>query len=248
MNQVAGTILVVDDNAALAENLAEILADVGYQAAWAESAEAALEAIGRGGVAALITDYRLPGLNGAQLIAELRRRGESIPVVVMSAHTDPDTIGRSHRAGALDVLAKPVDIGQLVNTVGDLVREGSDVLLVDDNIPLAENLAESLRAAGHDVVVGTSMADALSHRSRPGVAIVDYRLPDGSGVDLAERLAARDPRVRILFVSGHHDELTNDLRGPLADAPRMNKPIDVSRLLAWVAGAVSHGQTTRPGR
>ncbi len=248
MTQLAGTILVVDDNAALAENLAEILGDVGYRAAVADSAEAALDTIGRGDVAALITDYRLPGLNGAQLISEIRRRGINIPAVVISAHTDPKTIALARSAGALDVLAKPINIGHLISVVEDLGNDGTTVLLVEDNAVLAENLSEVLRLAGYQVVLGTSVADVLSRPGRPRVAIVDYHLPDGSGVDLAQLLTARDPRVQILFVSGYHDDLLKQLKGPLTDAAHMDKPLDLSRLLAWVAGAVSHGQTARSGR
>lgn len=252
MSRLSGTILVVDDHVALAENLAEILGDVGYQTAWTDSAESALDTVGRGGIAALITDYRLPGLNGAQLIAELRRRGIDIPAVVMSAHTDQETIGSSETAGALEVFPKPVDVAQLMRMVEALDRGETAVLVVEDNRSLAENLAEALRGAGHEVIVGTSGADALSHRTRPGIAIVDYRLPDGSGIDVAERLTARDPQIRILFVSGHGEELGQELgkqlRGPLLDAPRMDKPVDVSRLLAWVASAVSHEKAPRPRR
>ena len=248
MSRLRGTILVVDDHVSLAENLAEILADVGYQTAWADSAEAALQAIDRGGIAALITDYRLPGLNGAQLIAELRRRGIGIPAVVMSAHTDPETIGTAEIAGALEVFSKPVDMQHLMALVEHLGQGETAVLVVEDNKSLAENLTEALRGAGHDVLVGANLADALSHRTLPDVALVDYRLPDATGVDVAERLTARNPQIRIMFVSGHGEELGRQLRGPLSEAPRMEKPLDVSRLLAWVASAVSHGQTSRPNR
>jgi len=243
-----GTILVVDDHVALAENLAEILGDVGFQTTWADSAEAALLAIERGGIAALITDYRLPGLSGAQLIAEMRRRGVGIPAVVMSAHTDPETIGQAEAAGALEVFPKPVDMGHLIALVEEIGRGETAVLVVDDNRSLAENLTEALRGAGHKVLFGANSAEALAHRSLPGIAIVDYRLPDGTGIEVARRLTARDPDIQIMFVSGFADELGGELRGPLSDAPRMDKPVDVSRLLAWVASAVSHEETTRPRR
>ena len=56
----------------------------------ANTAEAALQVIGQGNVAALITDYRLPGISGAGLIAELRQRGNLIPALVISAFNDDD--------------------------------------------------------------------------------------------------------------------------------------------------------------
>jgi DNA-binding NtrC family response regulator len=92
---LAGKILIVDDHVDLADNLAEILENAGYQTVVADSAEAALDRLERNDVAALITDYRLPGLNGAELIVELRRRGLTIPAVVMSAFTDDRTIDKA---------------------------------------------------------------------------------------------------------------------------------------------------------
>jgi DNA-binding NtrC family response regulator len=108
-----GAILVVDDNVELAENVVEILEVAGYEAVLAASAEAALLRVAQGGIGALITDFRLPGLTGAELIIELRRSGCRIPMAVMSAYTDAANVQRAEAAGALDVMPKPLDLGRL---------------------------------------------------------------------------------------------------------------------------------------
>jgi two-component system, response regulator PdtaR len=243
-----GKILIVDDHYDLAENLAEILDNAGYQTATAASAEVGLERVERGDIAALITDYRLPGRNGAQLIAELRRRGIDIPAVVMSAFTDEATIVDSRVSGALAVLPKPVALDQMLSLVAEVGKEGAVVLLVEDNSSLAENLAEVLRSRGYQAWVRGSVAEALTSRPFPDAAIVDYRLPDGTGVDVAERLATRDPATSILFLSGHADELADKLTGQLAGVPRLTKPVDPERLLTWLSAAVGNGRTARPRR
>ena len=114
-------ILVVDDHIDLAENLAEILAVYGHDAVVAPSAEAGLIRIAVGDIHMLITDFRLPGRSGAQMIADLRHRHIQIPAVLISAYTDDDTIAAALEAGALEVLAKPVDIQHLVPLVDRLV-------------------------------------------------------------------------------------------------------------------------------
>jgi two-component system, response regulator PdtaR len=246
---LAGKILVVDDHVDLADNLAEILENAGYQAVVADSAEAALDRLERNDIAALITDYRLPGLNGAELILEIRRRGSPIPAVVMSAFTDDQTIDRASRAGALEVLPKPLDLPHLFQVAKALGRDDGIVLVVEDNRELAENLAEALGEQGFQTNVTGSVAAALAARPRPGAAIVDFALPDGTGIDVAERLKARDPGVKLLFVSGHGPELERRLSGPLAREDRLEKPVPVERLLEWVKTALGHGrQTTHPDR
>ncbi|HEY0713103.1 MAG TPA: response regulator [Polyangia bacterium] len=245
---LGGTVLVVDDHIHLAENLAEILEGVGYQVEVADSAEAALTRIERGGVVALITDYRLPGLTGAGLIAALRQRGWDMPALVMSAFTDDETIATSRSAGAYDVLAKPIEIERLLELVGTMGDDERLILLAEDNNELAENLTEILKSGGHEVYVTSSMQEAVATTPPPSIAILDYHLPDGDGVEIAERLAARNPGLQVLFISGHTDELRTRLSGRLAAAHSLEKPIDIASLLTWVQTAVQHGQTQRPRR
>ena len=112
----SGHVLVVDDQIELAENIAEISQGIGFETEVAGSAEAGLERVARGGITAVVTDYRLPGQSGAHLIQELRRRGERIPVLMMSAYTDEATIDRSRAAGAWLFLPKPVPLPTLVDS------------------------------------------------------------------------------------------------------------------------------------
>jgi CheY-like chemotaxis protein len=79
--------------------------------------------------------------------------------------------------------------------------------------------------------------------------VLDYRLPDGNGVEAAEALLARNARIRLLFLSGYVAELQAGLRhGPAATAAQLAKPVDAERLLAWVAEALGRGSAERPRR
>jgi DNA-binding response OmpR family regulator len=245
----APKVLVVDDHVDLAENIAEILAASGYEAVVAASAEEGLDRVAAGDITALITDYRLPGRSGAELIAELRRRGQRVPALVISAFSDDDTVAHARAAGAADVLPKPVDLGKLLGLMSQLTRDDGVVLLVDDNRELAENLAEVLRSGGHQAHVCFSVAEVRALSGVPRAAVIDYRLPDGTGLDVARQLATRDARIPILFISGHGSELQEHLRdGSAAGAHALEKPVDVGRLLAWVAEALGRGATERPRR
>jgi CheY-like chemotaxis protein len=235
-----GSILVVDDNIELAENLAEILAGAGYESAVAASAEAARDLIRAGNIAAVLTDFRLPGKNGAELIGELRDAGVDIPVAVMSAYTDPALLERAEEAGAVDVFPKPVDITRLISLIGALGGSSVEVLVVDDNRPLAENFAEALRGCGLSPVVGTSAREALAHRRPMCAALIDFRLPDRSGLHVAARLRARYPAMCILLVSAYWDEgLRADVQRTLPGVHCMAKPVGVETLLGWARELVS---------
>jgi DNA-binding response OmpR family regulator len=230
----SGYVLVVDDQMELAENIAEVLQGIGFETEVALSAEAALERIARGGITAVVTDYKLPGKTGAQLIEELRRRGLRLPVLMMSAYTDEMTMDRARSAGAWLFLPKPVPLPTLISAFESLARRPAAPLLVDDEEKLAQNLAEALIAAGHEVVVSHTVADALSHNRRLQTAVLDYRLPDGSGIDLARELRARDPSIQILFISGYATDLDRQIGRDLGAAETLEKPVETGKVLSWV--------------
>jgi CheY-like chemotaxis protein len=237
----ASVVLVVDDNLALAENIAEILGSVGHVTAVATSAEAALDRVRQGGVAAVVTDYRLPGVTGADLILALRREKFDIPVAVMSAYTDAGMIERAELSDAVDVMPKPIDIARLMRVVAAFGKE-IDMLVVDDNAELAENLAEALRARGLRAVVGHSARDALTGGGRPRAALIDFRLPDRSGTALAQRLKARDPSIQICLFSAYLDDLRRAAARELPDVLCLSKPIDMDRLLVWAASTATEAR------
>ena len=109
-------ILIIDDNLGLAENIAEILEMHGYRTEVAGSAEEALSKVGPPPPDVVVTDYRLPGINGASLVRELGGMGFHVSAIVISAFTDDGTIEDAKSAGAA-FLPKPVDfeaLGRLV--------------------------------------------------------------------------------------------------------------------------------------
>jgi DNA-binding response OmpR family regulator len=111
------SVLIVDDNAALAENIAEALSFEGYQTAIATSAEEALPRALEGDLSIVVTDFRLPGIDGAELVGRVRGAREGVRFIVMSAHTDEFTQRRAEDAGAT-FFPKPVNLRALT----DLLR------------------------------------------------------------------------------------------------------------------------------
>ena len=114
----ARRVLIVDDNVQLAENIAEILEFDGHRTDVAVSAEEALTKVPIYAPEVVVTDFRLPGMNGAQLVRKLRSAGLRALAVVISAHTDDSTIQEATDAGAR-FIPKPSDLKALSGLVGD---------------------------------------------------------------------------------------------------------------------------------
>jgi two-component system, LuxR family, response regulator FixJ len=103
----ADTIFVVDDDAAVRDSLRMSLKLKGYEVEIFESAVAFLasDVFSRGGC--LVTDVRMPDMDGLELQEELARRKSSLPVIIMTGHGDIPLAVRAMRAGAVDFLEKP---------------------------------------------------------------------------------------------------------------------------------------------
>jgi two-component system, response regulator PdtaR len=112
-------VVIVDDNVALAENIAEILNLDGFASEVFGSAEEALPTALGEAVAIVVTDYRLPGMTGPELVKRIRAQGKNLRAVVISAYSDERTMKAAIEAGA-HFLSKPLDYVWLTNFVREV--------------------------------------------------------------------------------------------------------------------------------
>ncbi len=102
-------ILVVDDDTDGLEVLQTRLAHAGYEVETADSAEKALARVQAFAPGMIVTDVRMSGMTGLELLDRVRRSMEGVEVVVMTAHDDMETAVTAMKSGAFDFLVKPVD-------------------------------------------------------------------------------------------------------------------------------------------
>ncbi len=229
-------VLLVEDNAALAENLAEILECQGHVVDVCASAEEALSRLDSEHYAGVVSDLRLPGQSGLDLIEAMRRKADPTPIILMTAYADAHSAERAEYLGALAVLLKPLDMQRLFSLVEEFAHKQRRVLVVEDNEELADNVADALRMKGFAPVVARTVQEALGQRHLPDVALIDYRLPDGTGLDAARRLCARDPKLRVIIVSGYCPQLFQSVGDPPPAfvAKTLAKPVALANLLEEV--------------
>jgi CheY-like chemotaxis protein len=100
-------ILIVDDEPEVAEVLAKSLNRQGHQTTVVHSGEQALGVLKTTAPDALFLDMSMPGMNGLDVMAEVRRLRPSLPVVVITGHATPEEVEDVKRLGAVEVIAKP---------------------------------------------------------------------------------------------------------------------------------------------
>ncbi len=109
-----GSILVVDDDPTIRTSLAEALADGSVEVRVAASAEDALAKLHDSSVPdVVLSDIRMPGLGGLELLKLLREQAPSVDVILMTAYDDMPTVVAAMREGAADFLSKPLDLHEV---------------------------------------------------------------------------------------------------------------------------------------
>jgi CheY-like chemotaxis protein len=103
-------ILIVDDEPQVAELLAKSLSREGHKATVALSGDEALQLIVGAEPDALFLDISMPGMNGLDVLAEVKRRRPSLPVVVITGNATPEEVDQVKRMGAVDVIEKPAPL------------------------------------------------------------------------------------------------------------------------------------------
>jgi FixJ family two-component response regulator len=107
------TVYIVEDDASVRDSLALMLGLAGYNTVFFGDAEGFLAAWRQDWTGCVVADLKLPGASGVELQAEVRRRGGSLPFIIITAHGDVAAARAAFRADAVDFLEKPFDQGQL---------------------------------------------------------------------------------------------------------------------------------------
>jgi DNA-binding NtrC family response regulator len=182
-------VLVVDDDPGIRTHLATHLYDLGHDVQVAADALAALEAMERAPFEAVLSDVRMAGMDGVELLREMRRRRPDAVVVLMTAYATVPGAVEAMREGAYDYLVKPFELDEVglvlerLLEVRGLRRENrelrraveSPALLESRNPAMQRVLEEARRAAASDATVlvsgecgvGKNVLAAAMHRWSP---------------------------------------------------------------------------------
>lgn len=106
-------ILIIDDEKNIREGLASALEMDGYNVVLAADGESGLQLVGRGDIDLVITDLRMPGISGEEVLAKVTSESPGLPVIVLTGHGTIDSAVDAMRAGAYDFLTKPLNLDRL---------------------------------------------------------------------------------------------------------------------------------------
>jgi len=166
MNVMHGPcVFIIDDHKPVRQALAEMLGVFGFSVETFESADRFLTALPDLKPGCIVTDVRMPGMDGIALLHELTRRGVNLPVVLISGHADVPMAVAGVKAGAEDFIEKPVNDAQLVAAINrGVARLLSDQAQQHSLGDLAERFASltARQAEIFDLVVAGLTSQAIA--------------------------------------------------------------------------------------
>src|SRR6266704_5021947 len=130
-------ILIVEDEAKMRRLLELNLGDDGFTTFAAEDAETGLKLLGENPVDLVLTDLKLPGMNGLEFLQTIKRQNAALPVVVMTAFGSVETAVEAMKAGASDYVLKPFSLAEMRMVVH---KELDNSRLREENRSLREAL------------------------------------------------------------------------------------------------------------
>ena len=152
MTEIAQTIFVVDDEAVVRKAVSLILEQTGHHIETFASAAEFLERYDGSQPGCLVSDVRMPGMDGMDLLRHLSQQGRKIPVVMLSAHGDIPMAVSAVKTGAIDFLEKPADPSVLRQKVANALTVDSKWRLDQEEREEIEHLLGTLTPREREVL------------------------------------------------------------------------------------------------
>lgn len=223
-------ILIIDDEKAIRRSIKEILEFEKYQVDEAEDGQQGLDMALKGNYDVILSDIKMPKLDGVELLSKLMANGTASSLIMMSGHGNIETAVDTVKKGAYDYLAKPIDLNRLLVAVRNALDK---ITLVTETKILKKKINKSYEMIGDSKALNSIR-------------------------DMIEKVAPTDARVLITGSNGSGKELvareihnkSNRANAPLVEVNCAAIPSDLieSELFGHEKGAFTSAVATRKGK
>jgi DNA-binding NtrC family response regulator len=223
-------ILIIDDEKAIRRVIKEILEFEKYQVDEAEDGQQGLDMAVKGQYDVILSDIKMPKLDGMDLLAKLMEQGTESSLIMMSGHGNIETAVEAVKKGAFDYLAKPIDLNRLLVTIRNAMDK---TLLVAETKKLRKKIGKN-----HEMIGDSKALNIIR--------------------DMIEKVAPTDARVLITGSNGSGKELvaraihhkSQRANAPLIEVNCAAIPADLieSELFGHEKGAFTSAVATRKGK
>jgi DNA-binding NtrC family response regulator len=214
-------ILVVDDDDTIRFLLMDTLSALGYKTSGAANGEEAINKVVQDGVDLVISDIRMPRLNGVDLLRQIKDKIPDLPVLIITAYNYTYTKDQALQSGADGFLAKPFRIGKIEEQIKNILKNKTSkihletgqpkkILVADDDEVLRNMLLETLEILGFQVTGVGDGQEALAkvQETNFDLAITDVRMPKLDGLSFLKKAREHQPKLPVVLITGFSQAYT----------------------------------------
>ena len=193
-------ILVIDNEEGICRMVEAVLGDAGYEVATRTSSREAVEGFAPGRWDLVVSDVKMPGLNGLEVLRKIKEKDPAVPVVMITAYATVEMSIQALRLGAYDIITKPFEPEELLHRVKNALAQ---TRLLEENRSLREELEGEFR---FDNIVGaaTGLKDVLEKVRKVAVRDLSVLVTGESGTGkelIAQAIHHNSPRRAGRFVA-----------------------------------------------
>ncbi|HVM73054.1 MAG TPA: response regulator [Anaerolineales bacterium] len=230
-------ILIVDDDQRMTRTLADIFSIAGHTPVEANSGAKALELARSQAFDCILTDVRMPGMDGVELYHQLRQIQPGLPVILMSAYASDATIQKGMEEGIVGIFDKPLDINGMLGFFSSLAKSRS-IVIVDDDENFCKTLGDILQQRGFQVeMISNPHAAVGDITGNAQVILLDIKLNSITGLDVLKDIRQSCPDLPVVMVTGYQQEMAATMQAALQINAFicLYKPLEIPALLTMLA-------------
>lgn len=204
-----GRVWVVDDDSAIRWVLDKALSSSQIRCETFDSAAAVLDALQQSKPDVLLSDIRMPGMDGLTLLGQLQQQAPQLPVIIMTAHSDLDAAVSAYQRGAFDYLPKPFDLDEAVALVERALQHSLE--LRQQRAPANEPVRGAQSEIIGEAPAMQEVFRAIGRLSRTAISVL-INGESGTGKELiAHALHRHSPRASAPFIALNMAAIPKDL-------------------------------------
>ncbi|MBN2732373.1 MAG: sigma-54-dependent Fis family transcriptional regulator [Balneolaceae bacterium] len=205
-----GSILIADDEEEIRNSLSIVLREEGYRCATAPNGATAIEALKEHSFDILITDLKMPGANGIEVLEQALNHSKNTMTIIITAHATVETAIQALRKGAADYILKPLDFDEVILRIENLLKQKN---LIQENKYLREQIDQEFNF-NHIIGESAAMKEVYRMVKRVSDAISNVLItgPSGTGKELVARaIHSNGPRSSKPFIALNCGAIPKDL-------------------------------------
>ena len=208
-------VLVVDDDLYACDFLEAVLAEEDYEVSSSRSASEAIKMMEEKDFDIALTDFRMPGMNGIELLKDIKAKRPHMKTIMMTAYGEDNLVNEAHSAKVDGIIYKPFEIEGLLAILQKVLSKAKDkhkkpptlkdILIVDDEGYTREFLQELLEEKGYSVCVVQDGSDVFREMENTSfnIVLLDVLMPGINGVEVLKMLKKKRPDVPIVIMTAY---------------------------------------------